>query len=100
MVPEGEADCLVVIAEDQVDVFRHRLREGGLLIEPSVLGGERLPHPRSLNVALLGVLSTYLDLPAEAWLPAIRAALEPKLHPVNERAFEMGRAAAARAIGV
>jgi indolepyruvate ferredoxin oxidoreductase beta subunit len=91
MVPEGEAGYLVVIAEDQVGVFRHRLRDSGVLIEPSILGGERLPHPRSLNVALLGVLSTYLDMPEETWLAAIRAALDPKLHPVNERAFELGR---------
>ena len=91
MVPDGAAGYLVVLAEDQVEVFRHRLRPGGVLIEPSILGGERLPHPRSLNVALLGVLSAYLDIPEATWLQAVHAALDPKLHPVNERAFAMGR---------
>ena len=91
MVPDRAADYLVVLAEDQVEVFRHRLRPGGVLIEPSALGGERLPHPRSLNVALLGVLSAHLDILEATWLDAIHEALEPKLHPVNERAFAMGR---------
>jgi indolepyruvate ferredoxin oxidoreductase beta subunit len=91
MVPDGAADYLVVLADDQVEVFRHRLRPGGVLIEPSILGGERLPHPRSLNVALLGVLSAYLDIPEATWLEAVHVALDPKLHPVNERAFALGR---------
>jgi indolepyruvate ferredoxin oxidoreductase, beta subunit len=91
MVSEGEADYLVVLADDQVEVFRHRLQPGGVLIEPSALGGERLPHPRSLNVALLGVLSAHLEIPEVTWLEAIHAALDPKLHPVNERAFALGR---------
>ena len=100
MVPEGEAGYLVVLADDQVEVFRHRLRPGGVLIEPSALGGERLPHPRTLNVALLGVLSAYLEIPEGTWLEAIHAALDPKLHPVNERAFALGRRSGMRARSV
>ena len=34
-----------------------------------------LPNARSLNVALLGALSTWLDLPDEAWEAALAAAL-------------------------
>lgn len=100
MVPEGEAGYLVVLADDQVEVFRHRLRPAGVLIEPSALGGERLPHPRTLNVALLGVLSAYLEIPEGTWLEAIHAALDPKLHPVNERAFALGRRIGMRARSV
>ena len=99
MVADGAADYLVVLAEDQVEVFRHRLRPGGVLIEPSALGGERLPHPRSLNVALLGVLSAYLGITEATWLEAIHGALDPKLHPVNDRAFALGCRIAGRPTG-
>ena len=50
-----------------------------------------LRNKRSLNVALLGVLSRKLEIPESAWIDAIRANLEPKLHEVNLEAFRLGR---------
>jgi len=93
MVPAGEADYLVAIASDQVENNRHRLREGGVLIA-DVIDARALANPRSMNVALLGVLSTYLGIPEEMWLGAIRAAFPAKLHEANELAFALGRRAA------
>ena len=98
MVPPGEAGFLVVVAADQVDVHRGRLAPDGILIAPDVLGDARLPHPRSLNVALLGVLSAYLTIPEDVWLAALRAALPAKLHAVNETAFALGRRLAPPAV--
>ncbi len=96
MVPRGEADYLVVLAASEVDAARAMLRTGGVLIAPDLIPEADLPNKRSLNVALLGALSTYLELPAEAILEAVRAALPERLHGVNERAFASGRAAAAQ----
>ena len=93
MVPDGEADFLLVLAPDQIENNRHHLREGGVLIAPDCIDADRLPHRRSLNVALLGVLSTHLDIPEADWLAAVRANLPAKVHEVNEQAFAMGRAA-------
>jgi indolepyruvate ferredoxin oxidoreductase beta subunit len=93
MVPAGEADYLVVIAPDQVEVNRHLLREGGALIDPSRIDAGALSNPRSLNVALLGVLSAHLDIAEEHWLAAIRANLPEKLHEANAQAFAAGRGA-------
>jgi len=94
MVPPGEADYLVVLAADQVDVNRSLLRQGGVLIAPDAVDEAALPHPKSLNVALLGVLSLHLDVAEEHWLGAIRASLPERIHAVNEQAFAMGRATA------
>ena len=95
MVPRGEAEFLVVLARSEVEVTRPLLRAGGVLLPPDLVPEASLPNKRSLNVALLGALSPYLDIPAEAFLDAIRAALPEKLHLVNERAFELGRTLAA-----
>jgi indolepyruvate ferredoxin oxidoreductase beta subunit len=95
MVPRGEADFLVVLAPSEVEVTRPLLRAGGVLLPPDLVPEASLPNKRSLNVALLGALSPYLDIPAESFLDAIRAALPEKLHLVNERAFELGRTLAA-----
>ncbi len=95
MVPTGEADFLVVLAPDQVDPNRHLLREGGVMIVPSAVDEAKLADRRSLNVALLGVLSAHLPIAREHWLAALHANLAPKLHAANEQAFDLGRATVA-----
>lgn len=99
MVTRGEADCLVVVAADQVEVNRDVLKPDGILITPESLAGVpgKLPA-KSVNVALLGVLSTCVDLPLDAWEDAIRANLAEKHHPVNLAAFLQGRQAALDAL--
>ena len=94
MVPQGEAGFLVVLSADQVENNLQLLKQGGILIPPDFVPESSLPNRRSLNVALLGALSHHLDIPLPCWLEAIRAALPERLHEVNEKAFEMGRAAA------
>ena len=94
MVPAGEADCLVVLEETQVDVNRPALSPDGVLISPEQMDAAALKNRKSLNVTLLGALSTRLPIPEEHWLAAIHANLAPKLHKLNEQSFELGRAAA------
>ena len=91
MVPTGEADYLVVVAPDQVDVNRHQLRPGGVLITPDAVAVTQLTNKKSFNVALLGVLSRSLALPEAVWHDAIRAAFPEKLHAANFQAFACGR---------
>jgi len=93
MVPPGEADFLVVLAPDQVEVNRGQLRPGGVLITPDVIDPAKLSNRKSFNVALLGALSTHLELSEEQWRTAIHACLPAKLHAANEQAFAVGRQA-------
>jgi indolepyruvate ferredoxin oxidoreductase beta subunit len=94
MIPRGQADFLVVLAESEVEVNRPSLKAGGLLIAPGAVDEAQLGNRKSLNVALLGALAARLELPEAHWLAAIRAALPERLHAVNEKAFQLGRAAA------
>ena len=93
MVPEGEANFLLVTAEDQVPVNAAVLRPGGTLIEPSQLDQNKLRSKKSVNIALLGALSRHLDFPVDAWLAAIRRHLPESLHEANVEAFALGRGA-------
>ncbi len=95
MIPYGQADCLLVIAPDQVEVNRYALKAGGVLVSPDSLAkvtGKL--QAKSINVALLGVLSKSLDIPVETWEDAIRANLAEKHHRLNLEAFHQGRNAA------
>jgi len=91
MVPTGEADFLVVLAQSQVEVARPMLKAGGTLIQPGLVDAARLANKKSLNVALLGALARHLDLADNLWQAAIKAALPEKLHPANLQAFEIGK---------
>lgn len=94
MITRGEADCLIVVAPDQVEVNRGVLKPGGALIEPGLLEGAGKISAKSVNVALLGILSQHLDIPLEIWEAAIKANLAEKHHRLNLEAFEIGRCAA------
>ena len=92
MIPYGQADCLLVIAPDQVEVNRYALKAGGVLVSPDSLAkvtGKL--QAKSINVALLGVLSKSLGIPVETWEDAIRANLAEKHHRLNLEAFHQGR---------
>ena len=94
MITCGEADCLLVIAPDQVDVNRHLLKADGVLVSPDTVANIGKIQAKTVNVALLGVLSTHLDIPVPLWEEAIRANLAEKHHKLNIEAFLRGREAA------
>lgn len=91
MVPAGKADFLVVLTADQVDVFRPRLRAGGVLITPADVDEAALTNKKSLNVAMLGRLSRHLSIPVELWQEALQKVLPGKIHEVNLQALALGR---------
>lgn len=51
----------------------------------------RVGNPRVVNVIFLGVLSKYLDIPADCYEQVLKESLKPKLVDVNLRAFHEGR---------
>ncbi|SFM33339.1 indolepyruvate ferredoxin oxidoreductase beta subunit [Ectothiorhodospira mobilis] len=96
MVPDGEADFLLVFEPSQVEINRHWLRPGGMLITPDDIPEGSLRNRKSLNVALLGALSVQLDFDEATWMQAIRTRLPEKIHAINEQAFAIGRGAGER----
>lgn len=93
MVPPGEADYLVVLSRDQVDNNKSSLTETGVLITPDDIDESALPHPKSLNVALLGVLNRYLKIDETVWMNVIKSNLPENIHGMNEKAFLLGQGA-------
>ena len=91
MIPAGQADFLVCLSEDQVEVNKHVLSPKGVLISAAQIDENTLENKRSVNVALLGMLSKHLSISQEHWTSAIKAGLAEKLHQANLQAFEQGR---------
>lgn len=88
MIPEGQADFLVSLAEDQVEVCRHLLKPGGIVLSPSMLGD--YDPGRTMNIAMLGALNAHLKLPDEIWNQLLAETFSGELLPVNQEAFRKG----------
>ncbi len=88
MIPEGQADFLASLAEDQVEVCRHLLKPGGIVLSPSMLGD--YDPGRSMNIAMLGALNAHLKLPDEIWNQLLAETFSGELLPVNQEAFRKG----------
>ena len=99
MIPDGTADFLLVLEPTQGDPNRHRLSPSGTEIVPAVMDGVQLPHPRTLNVAMLGVLSRHLDLPMDVWTAAMNALIPARILDMNHTAFATGRSIGERTSG-
>jgi indolepyruvate ferredoxin oxidoreductase beta subunit len=91
MVPEGEADFLVVLAPGQIEVNSAMLGSDGVLIEPSQVDASKLHNKKSINVALLGALARHLKFSDEDWIAAIKRNLPATLYAANVEAFHAGK---------
>ena len=91
MVPEGESDFLIVMEPTQVEVNRHKLKAGGVLITTDDVPMDKLTNPKALNTMMLGALSKHLELADESWLAVIKERLPEKLHALNIEMFVLGR---------
>jgi indolepyruvate ferredoxin oxidoreductase, beta subunit len=91
MVPQGRADFLLALDATQIEVNSQVLHRDAIVLSPEQIDISRLQSPRCLNIAMVGLLSAYLDLPAEVVRAAVRANLPPAAHEANLAAFELGR---------
>ncbi len=62
-----------------------------LVVDADALAA-KLGNPRVVNVIFLGVLSKYLEIPADSYTAVLKESLKPKLVDINMKAFEAGRA--------
>ena len=52
---------------------------------------EEAGSSKAVNLVLMGRLSNYFDLPAEAWEKSMEAVVNPKFLELNRKAFELGK---------
>ena len=92
MIPAGETDFLLVLEDTQIEVNKPKLKADGKLITLSDVDAAKLENPKTINIAMLGVLSASLpEIPENCWLNALKKFLPEKHHAVNLTAFALGR---------
>lgn len=91
MIPAGEIDYLLLLQDDQLDLYRDDCGPETVLIQAETIDLNALPKRKTLNIAMLGLLSRYLDLPVADWMDAVAEVVPDRFHEMNKTAFEIGR---------
>jgi indolepyruvate ferredoxin oxidoreductase, beta subunit len=99
MVPAGEADYLVALSLDQLEPQRWLLGAHTVVVSPEQLDTSKLPNRRSLNIALVGLLSTLLPIDESFFTHAICESFPEDRRGPNLEAFALGRKARVAARG-
>ncbi len=90
-VTRGEADAVIVLEIDQKPIVESYLKQDGIMLLPSDIAQEKLPDKRSINIAMLGRLSTVIScIEQNYWLEAIKKCFPEKLWEQNISAFQVG----------
>ena len=76
--------------------FKKRFKENVWMVNGYEIA-KRIGNIQVANVVLLGALSNFFpELTGDEWIEAIKGQLPPKLHDMNVKAFDEGRAAIIR----
>ena len=91
MIPAGEADYMIAVSADQIEVCAAFLNENTVIIRDEDIP-EEYRASRMMNIAMLGVLNRYLAFPEELWIDLIRENFSGTVAEENitavRRAFE------------
>lgn len=88
MIPRGEADYLVAVSADQIDVCAPWINENTVIIQVTDLP-EEYRESRMMNIAMLGVLNRHLKFPEELWVELIRENFPGTVAEENIKAFSL-----------
>ncbi len=91
LIPAGRVDYLISFHDAERDRWQSLLSPEGKVIRADEGLLRLLPHPRTLNVALLGVLSRELPFLEEVWQESMRKFIKSAYLDANRAAFACGR---------
>ena len=93
IIPDGKVDILVALEPDEIERYKNHLAPNAKIIQADEKLKAELPHPKTLNIAMLGMISRELDndINKENWLKAMSNKIKEKMIDVNTKAFELGR---------
>ena len=87
LMTTGQADYLVAVSEDQIEVNEKFLKKDAVIIRPSEINEEDAKS-KMLNIAMLGRLNKYLKFPEELWITLIRESFKGEVAEQNIAAFK------------
>ena len=80
------------VREVNTDTLRATLKANGAFVDAfdALSLAKEAGSQKAVNIALMGRLAKYLNIPYEKWINAIKNTVAPKFVEINEKAFSLG----------
>jgi indolepyruvate ferredoxin oxidoreductase, beta subunit len=91
MIPAGEIDYLLLFQRDQYELYQAECGPQTTVLHADEIDLAALPKRKTLNVAMLGLLSRQLEIDCERWLAVIAQIVPERFLEINREAFLIGR---------
>jgi indolepyruvate ferredoxin oxidoreductase, beta subunit len=93
LVGEGQADFLLCFHADEHTRLVPFLKPEGMDLAGYLQKAEAMvENPKTVNTALMGVLSAFLPISESSWQKAIRTVFPEKIQKLNEEIFQKAKA--------
>jgi len=91
LIKRGEADFIMTLKNSEIKRVKDFLSEDGKVV--SVPEGllDKLENKKTLNIAMIGILSRFLDIPFKIWEEVIKKRIPSKYQKSNLEAFRIGK---------
>lgn len=96
MITRGEADFILLLDPTQTEIANYwRRAGGGVILDANQINHSKLPHHKTFNIAMLGMLNAHLSVAEEIWQTALKESFINSFYN-NWQAFLLGQASAKR----
>ncbi len=91
LIKRGKADFILTLKNSEIDRVKDFLSKDGKII--SIPEGllDKLENKKTLNIAMIGILSKYLNISSKIWEKVIKETVPSKFQQLNLKAFKVGK---------
>ena len=91
LIKRGKADFIVALKNSEIERVKDFLSSDGKMIGVPEGFLNKLENKKTLNIAMIGILSKYLNISSKIWEKVIKETVPSKFQQLNLEAFEIGR---------
>lgn len=93
LIKRCEADFILTLKNSEIGRVKNFLSGDGKIISVPEGFLDKLENKKTLNIAMIGILSKYLNISSKIWEKVIKETVPSKFQQLNLEAFEIGREA-------
>jgi len=91
LIKRGKADFILTLKNSELDRVKDFLSEDGEAVSVPEGFLDKLENKKTLNIAMIGILSKYLNISSKIWEKVIKETAPSKFQQLNLEAFRMGK---------
>ncbi len=91
LIKRGKADFILTLKNSEIERVKDFLSSDGKVIGVPEGFLDKLENKKTLNIAMIGILSKFLDISSKIWEEVIKETVPSKFQQLNLEAFEIGR---------